>query len=285
MRPAHRTRRPHHRRGFTLIEILMVIGIIAVLAGLLLTVRSRATTKATQAMCLSNLRQLGMAFTQYAQSNEQAFPFGAPADALGGDRKEDWIHFRATIENLPKKIGGSAIAPYVGAKGDGFIKIMQCPSDEMETHQSDPRAGFPYRYSYTMNYAMTSELVWGKRANRGATPRVTSIQRASEKILLAEENERTINDGLWVAGTYSDPNDRKGQWNVNYDYLSIRHDGQKQEFINPQDFQGRLLSQLKRGNVLFVDGHADFITRRDAHSAQHILVSDEGNGTAPIENN
>ena len=279
----HRYGRPRpSRRGFSLPEILIVVGIIAVLAGLLLTVRSRATHKASQVLCLNNLRQIGMAFTQYAQNNDQAFPFGAPADAPG-DRKEDWIHFRATVDELPKKINGSAIAPYVGAKGAGFIKLMQCPSDEIETHQVDGRTGFPYRFSYSMNYLFDSDR--GKTWNRGATPRVTAVNKPAEKILVAEENERTINDGFWAPGNYPSPDNRKSGWVVNYDYLSIRHDTHKAEFIDPRDFQGRLLAQLKQGNVLFVDGHADFVTRRYAHSAEHLLINDEGTGTPQIENN
>ena len=64
------------RVAFTLVELLVVIGIIAILAATLLATISRAQQQAQQTMCLSNLRQLGIVYVLYANSNAGQIPIG-----------------------------------------------------------------------------------------------------------------------------------------------------------------------------------------------------------------
>src|SRR3989440_5055616 len=82
MRRAARSRRIV---GFTVIELLVVIEIIAVLIGILLPTLSRARESANRSACLSNLRQLGQAFNIYANLYKDHIPLGQMSDEYQWD--------------------------------------------------------------------------------------------------------------------------------------------------------------------------------------------------------
>src|SRR5829696_7403637 len=70
-------RQGFRRAGFTLVELLVVIGIIAILIALLLPTLAKAREQANRTACLSNLRQLSVAAVRYAHENRGMFPIEA----------------------------------------------------------------------------------------------------------------------------------------------------------------------------------------------------------------
>lgn len=109
------------RSGFTLVELLIVIGIIALLAALLFPVFLSARAKARQAACISNLRQIGVAVFLYAQDSDDMFPEGLdPIDKYS----DEWqsTRFAAIVPHL--SLLSDLLQPYTTSK-----RIWDCPSD------------------------------------------------------------------------------------------------------------------------------------------------------------
>jgi prepilin-type N-terminal cleavage/methylation domain-containing protein/prepilin-type processing-associated H-X9-DG protein len=124
------------RRGFTLIELLVVIAIIAILAAILFPVFAKAREKARQSSCMSNLKQLDLAFQQYAQDYDEGLPYPSPgrADAAPLATSAAWIS-AAVLNQWDPKLG--AIYPYVKN-----TQIYLCPSRKSVT---------PSGCTYSMN--------------------------------------------------------------------------------------------------------------------------------------
>ena len=122
--PANQKSRDASRRGFTLIELLVVIAIIAILASLLLPALARAKKKADQTVCLSNLKQIGIAVQLYADDDDNGL---LPGPCWGGAQPNyDKSQSRELVFFLAEHVGSPApdnkmrIAPVFVCPG--FVK-------------------------------------------------------------------------------------------------------------------------------------------------------------------
>ena len=145
--PCHRT--PGRRQGaFTLVEILVVAGILAVLLAMLLPMLSGAREAARQAQCASNLRQIVTAAIAYGQQNKGYWP-PAHIDYLTTNLRR-WHGRRASSAAAFEMTPDSPLTPYLQTK-----QIKQCPDFEPVA-----RNGFEQScggYGYNNHYLGSSQ--------------------------------------------------------------------------------------------------------------------------------
>lgn len=196
--------------AFTLVELLVVIGIIAVLISTLLPSLSAARQSAISIQCLSNIRQLAMASLMYANDNRGFFPpggddigpgdsnlhrwHGSRASALPGDPSS---HFKFEGYGTPAS-PESPLRPFLQSDG-----VKACPaflslaSEGAETGSG----GYGYNYDFIGSSAAVSTDIYGYR-----TPaKVVQVLRPSEKILFADVASLSYWDGTTThSGLYEE---------------------------------------------------------------------------------
>jgi prepilin-type N-terminal cleavage/methylation domain-containing protein/prepilin-type processing-associated H-X9-DG protein len=147
--------------GFTLIELLVVIAIIAILAAILFPVFAAAREKARQTSCASNLKQLGLALTQYVQDYDEMAPFDQQA-AWGG---------------LDSVGAGWAVPTYAYVKSKG---VFTCPDD------SNYATGNNVEFSYIYNMNILIKPKAGNHAEDGIGGAMTKLVAPALTVQLFE---------------------------------------------------------------------------------------------------
>lgn len=148
-----------HRRGFTLVELLTVIAIIAILASLLFPVFMRAKAQAKKTQCISNLRQIGESIVLYMSDADGIFPHAI--DASDKYDPEIWAQFpdyQAQIPTMP--FIQDVLQAYLHSK-----EVFHCPSDSgttiLDEHFPDPFVTYPSMYStYGSSYFFRTEIAF-----------------------------------------------------------------------------------------------------------------------------
>jgi prepilin-type processing-associated H-X9-DG protein len=212
-----------------------------------------------------------MALYMYATDNKGYYPYGARGDVV---YREDWIWWQdGSPRGVNTTVKDSPIAKYIGNFSE---ELMRCPSDDMDTHK-EVFPGGKYNYSYTMSEFFESNrdrspAMWPE--NGGRIVRLGALKNASNKVLLAEEDESWINDGLFAPPALPIAKRPDILLHPGGDMLAVRHDTRRRTPDQPglPALQARIpnANGERKGNAAFADGHAEYISRYELHSVDRI---------------
>jgi prepilin-type processing-associated H-X9-DG protein/prepilin-type N-terminal cleavage/methylation domain-containing protein len=216
-------------RAFTLVELLVVIGIIALLIAILLPALSTARENAKTLNCLSNLRQLSTAANIYCNANNGSYPVAywlESAPPLVISYAWDFTSVRDTAA------GSTTIEPGLLWQGTSAAPVQQCPAFEGKSNTlGDPYTGYNYNTSY---------IGHGQGESIPAPMKASQVRRASECALFGD-GEYASGADKFMRAPFPNPGDAS---------FTNRSAG-------TQGFRHRRMT-----NVAFADGHAETCPRR-----------------------
>jgi len=201
-------------RGFTLVELLVVIGVIAVLIGLLLPSLSKARKSSERTRCLSNLHQIAVAYQLYLQENKQRVMRINPIPT-----EPSLLPFKAPslVEVLNPYLGNTPTPPLTPTGVPVGNGVFQCPSDQLSAKDSAASAltlppnvnvttyfdteGTSYEYNF---YCNASSVDPDTGVNRVWNQALADARSARQFLPLAHEDLPLLLD----FGTFHGPPDQ-----------------------------------------------------------------------------
>jgi prepilin-type N-terminal cleavage/methylation domain-containing protein/prepilin-type processing-associated H-X9-DG protein len=205
--------------GFTLIELMVVVSIIGVLAGLLLPALSRSKSRAQMITCMGNTKQLLLAWTMYSGDNDSRLAYnlqldpsrgaspvwGSGAGALGSPSSPNWVNntmdWELSTDNTNLNfVNNSLLAPYVSYS----VNMFHCPADRALS-QVQRQAGWTGRVRSVSMNAMVGNpgplLQGGTNANNPEYQQFlkeSDIPDPSSVFVFLDEHPDSINDGYFL---------------------------------------------------------------------------------------
>jgi prepilin-type N-terminal cleavage/methylation domain-containing protein/prepilin-type processing-associated H-X9-DG protein len=253
-----------HRCGFTLVELLVVIGIIALLLSILIPALARAQKQARSVKCMSNLRQIGLANAMYQAAHKGSFPvnmwYYVPSGGTQMQGDETWDCKLALYLNIkPLKADGT----YGGAKY--AAAVLQCPSDI----RYDAASFGPFIRSYTASAFKGTILGTGlanPRVNDGVVyaPDNGTSQGYGIKASMIRSSASTVSYcELWTLVAGSQPGSFTGnqQWNP----TGSTTPGWLGDTSLPAGLLNNAWYHNKKMSALYCDGHVAQVNATDAY--------------------
>ena len=156
-----------HFRAFTLVELLVVIGIIALLISVLLPSLAKAREQAASVKCLSNLRQLAQSTFAYIAENRGVYPIAYWDYNDGFATQWDFI--------IKTESGKKTYRPGVLFGQRGGTEVVLCPRYEPSKADGDDYTGYNYNTSYLGGRKLGTELYPSAKHGQARNPAQTAM--------------------------------------------------------------------------------------------------------------